>query len=127
MIPAALRQAIVQLPDRAFRKVLVRSLLISIGIFVLLAAVIWYGITFIPDGGYGWIGWLVGLSSGIGFFVLMFLLFPVVMTSAISLFLDDIADAVEQRWYPQDAPGRALAFWPALWGSLRFLGLVLLL
>jgi len=127
MIVAALRQALVQLPDPSFRQVLLRSLLISVGIFVLLAALIWYGITFIPDGGHGWIDWLVGFASGIGFFVLMFLLFPVVMTSAIGLFLDDIADAVERRFYPQDAPGRALAFWPALWGSLRFLGVVLLI
>src|SRR3546814_6859397 len=51
---------------------------------------------------------------------------PILMTAAIGLFLDDIADAVERRWYPQEAPGRALAFGPALWGSLRFLGVVLL-
>jgi uncharacterized protein involved in cysteine biosynthesis len=126
MIAGALRQALVQLPDPSFRQVLLRSLLISVGIFVLLAAAIWYGITFIPDGGHGWIDWVVGFASGIGFFVLMFLLFPVVMTAAIGLFLDDIAEAVERRWYPDETPGRALAFWPALWGSLRFLGVVLL-
>lgn len=126
MIAGALRQAVAQLPDASFRQVLLRSLAISVGVFVLLAALIWYGITFLPDGGHGWIDWVVGFASGIGFVVLMFLLFPVVMTAAISLFLDDIADAVERRWYSGEPAGRPLAFWPALWGSLRFLGVVLL-
>lgn len=126
MIAGALRQAVAQLPDTSFRQVLVRSLLISIAVFALLAAALWLGLMLIPDGGHTWIDWLVGFASGIGFFVLMLLLFPAVMTAAIGLFLDDIADAVERRWYPQEAPGRALALWPALWGSLRFLGVVLL-
>jgi uncharacterized protein involved in cysteine biosynthesis len=57
----------------------------------------------------------------------MMLLFPAVMTAAIGLFLDDIAEAVEQRYYLGEAPGRPLSFWPALGSALRFLGTVLLI
>src|SRR3546814_6145838 len=69
MIAGALRQAVVQLPDASFRQVLVRSLLISITVFALLAAALWLGLMLIPDGGHSWIDWLVGFASGIGFFV----------------------------------------------------------
>src|SRR3546814_2916172 len=103
MIAGALRQAVVQLPDASFRQVLVRSLLISITVFALLAAALWLGLMLIPDGGHSWIDWLVGFASGIGFFVLMLLLFPAVMTAAIGLFLDDIPDAVERLRDPPEA------------------------
>jgi len=126
MIAAALRQALAQLPDPSFRRVLVRSLTVSIAVFAVLAVALWLGLMLIPDGGHTWIDWLVGFASGIGFFVLMLLLFPAVMTAALSLFLDDIADAVERRYYSHEPPGRALTLWPALWGSLRFLAVVLL-
>src|SRR3546814_16246393 len=97
MIAWALRQAVVQLPDSSFRQVLVRSLLISITVFALLAAALWLGLMLIPDGGHSWIDWLVGFASGIGFFVLMLLLFPAVMTAAIGLSLDELAHPVERR------------------------------
>lgn len=125
MIAPALGRAVAQLPDPAFRRVLVKSLLISATVFVLLAAGLWAGLLVVPQTGYGWLDWTIGALSSLGFAIGMLLLFPAVMTAAIGLFLDDIADAVESRYYPTDAPGRALAFWPALGGALRFLGIVL--
>jgi CysZ protein len=125
MIASSLRLALAQLPDPAFRRVLIRSLLISVAIFAVLAVGLWVGVASLPDTGQTWIDWLVGFLSGLGFFVGMLLLFPAVMTAAIGLFLDDIADAVERKYYPQDARGQPLPFWPALWGSIRFLLVVL--
>lgn len=125
MIVASLRLALAQIPDPAFRRVLVRSLLICIGVFGLLALALWLGLMLLPDVEQGWLDWLIGFLSAAGFFLLMLVLFPAVMTAALGLFIDDIADAVELRHYPQDPRGRPLPFWPALWGSLRFLGLVL--
>lgn len=125
MIAPAFGRAVAQLPDPAFRRVLVKSLLISVAVFVLLAAGLWAGLLVVPQTGYGWLDWTIGALSSLGFAIGMLLLFPAVMTAAIGLFLDDIADAVESRYYPADAPGRALNFWPALWGALRFLGIVL--
>ncbi|WP_370154690.1 EI24 domain-containing protein [Ferrovibrio sp.] len=126
MIAAALRQALAQLPDPAFRRVLVRALSISIAVFAALAVALWLGLMLLPDVQQTWLDWVIGFASGIGFFVLMLLLFPAVMTAAIGLFLDDIAEAVERRYYAAEPAGRPLAFWPGLVGALRFLAVVLL-
>src|SRR5690606_17595211 len=99
--------------------------LISIAVFAALALVLWFGIASLPETDRTWLHWLIGFVSGLGFFVGMLLLFPAVMTAAIGLFLDDIADAVERRYYPHEARGQPLAFWPALWGSVRFLLVVI--
>lgn len=125
MIVPSLRLALAQLPDPTFRRVLWRSLLVSMAVFAVLAVVLWFGVAMLPDTEQTWLDWVIGFASGVGFFVAMLLLFPAVMTAAVGLFLDDIADAVEQRYYPGDPRGRALPFWPALGGSLRFLGIVI--
>jgi uncharacterized protein involved in cysteine biosynthesis len=125
MIAASFRRALAQLPDPAFRRVLVKSLLVSLVVFVLLGAGLWAGLLVVPQTGYGWLDWVIAALSSLGFLLGMMLLFPAVMTAAIGLFLDDIADAVEHRYYAGEAPGRTLATWPALWSALRFLGLVL--
>ncbi|WP_300299705.1 EI24 domain-containing protein [Ferrovibrio sp.] len=125
MIGRALSLAVAQLPDPAFRRVLVKSLLISMVVFGLLALALWFGLLLLPETEQTWLDWVVGFLSGLGFFVGTMLLFPAVMTAALGLFIDDIADAVEQKHYPQESRGQPVAFWPALWGSLRFLGIVL--
>ncbi len=125
MIAPALRRALSQLPDPAFRRVLVKSLLISLVVFVLLGAGLWAGLLVVPETGYGWLDWVIGALSSLGFLLGMMLLFPAVMTAAIGLFLDEIADAVEARYYPVDPPGRPLATLPAVGSALRFLGVVL--
>ncbi|WP_341909215.1 EI24 domain-containing protein [Ferrovibrio terrae] len=125
MIAPAFTRALAQLPDPAFRSVLVKSLLVSATVFVLLAIGLWAGLLVVPETGYGWLDWVIGALSSLGLLIGMMLLFPALMTAAISLFLDDIAAAVEARYYPTDAPGRPVATAPALWAALRFLGIVL--
>lgn len=125
MIVPSLRLALGQLPDPTFRRVLWRSLLVSMAIFAALAVMLWFGVALLPETEQTWLDWLVGFASGLGFFVGMLLLFPAVMTAAVGLFLDDIADAVERRHYPDQPHGRPLPFWPALGGSVRFLCVVI--
>lgn len=125
MIAAALRLAIAQLPDPAFRRVLLRSLGISIVVFVLLGFAVWYGVGLLPSTGTGWLDSLIAVLSGLGAFLLKLLLFPLVMTAAIGLFLDDVADAVEAKHYAADPPGKPLATAASLLQSLRFLLTVL--
>ncbi|MCW0234113.1 MAG: EI24 domain-containing protein [Ferrovibrio sp.] len=125
MIAPALRRALAQLPDPTFRRVLIKSLLVSLVVFVLLGIGLWAGLLVVPQTGYGWLDWVIGALSSLGFLLGMMLLFPAVMTASIGLFLDDIADAVEARYYQADPPGRPLATLPAVWSALRFLGIVL--
>ncbi len=75
-----------------------------------------------------WVDWLaVGLAFLAGFgvaFGLAFLLAPVSAIVA-GLFLDDVAAVVENRDYPNDAPGRAMPFGPAMVSSIKFLGVLI--
>ena len=54
-------------------------------------------------------------------------MFPALATLFIGLFLDDVAEAVEQRHYPGDQPGRALPMGVAFAVTLRFTLLVIVL
>lgn len=67
-------------------------------------------------------GWAAGLVLAV---LLAFLLGPVGAIIA-GLFLDDVADAVAARHYPESPPGRALPFLTGLLTALRFFGVALL-
>ncbi|MSO64371.1 MAG: hypothetical protein EXQ85_00970, partial [Alphaproteobacteria bacterium] len=63
------------------------------------------------------VGWLGVLFTFLG---TGWLLFPAVASMFVGIFLDDIVKAVERRHYPDDPPGRSLAFWPSLAVTGRF-------
>ena len=66
--------------------------------------------------------WLLGAGLVVG---LGFLIAPVTSIFA-GVFLDDVAEAVEQRHYPNDAPGRPLPIVKSAGIATRFFGLVVL-
>lgn len=125
MIWPALKLALAQLPDPAFRSVLMRGLMLTLAFFVILTGLFVFGVTAAPSTGTGWLDSTIGVVSGIGLVLLKLLLFPLVLTVAIGFFLDDVAAAVEARHYPADPPGRALPFGQSLRLSLRFLLILL--
>jgi uncharacterized protein involved in cysteine biosynthesis len=53
-------------------------------------------------------------------------LFPVVVGIVMSLFLDEVADAVEARYYPDLPKAPGMGFLPGLWTGIRFAGLLLI-
>jgi len=110
-----------QLGERRSRGVLVKALGLTLVLYVALAALLGWGVAHLPRFESGWANTLVDWFSGFGIVLGLALIFPAVASAFIGLFLDDIAEAVETQHYPADAPGRALAFAPALLGSLRFL------
>ncbi len=64
------------------------------------------------------------LLGGIGLTVLFF---PAVATLFIAIYLDDIAQAVERRHYPDDPPGQAVPLGRSIVLSIRFAALVIAL
>ncbi len=136
----ALSRAIRQSLDPAFRRVFNRSLLFSLATFILLWLAAWltldwagdWLVAWLDDGsGEGfWIGllsWLVD-AAGIGAIALVSLfLFPAVMVSIMALLLDDIAQAVERRHYPDLPPARAQPLAEAISGNLIFVAITLIL
>ncbi len=96
----ALIHAILQLSDPKVRRVVWISALGTItgfaglifGVPVLLHALRLTGIV--------WLDWTVDLLGGVGVFIIACLLFPAIMAAVSSLFLDEVAVAVERRHFP---------------------------
>ena len=85
-----------------------------------------YGLAHIPEFHLQWlntvIDWIASLLVVVGLF---FLGAPVAALFA-SLFLDEIAAAVEMDSYPADPPSPGVSFWKGLFAGLRLAGWVIL-
>ncbi|NTI49835.1 sulfate transporter family protein [Agrobacterium rhizogenes] len=136
MIIDAARLSLANLFATETRKVFWKVL----GLTLLALAVLWFALnstfvavvlpwlqSFLPSAP-DWTSWLtllLGLLAGLGLALALALLIAPVTALIAGLFLDDVADVVEKRDYPADPPGKALPFVPAMKGSLKFLGVVI--
>ena len=130
MLANAIGRTLTQIVSPPFRAVLWKSVGLTIALFVAL----WFGLEFAVStfltpvlGPFAWGGWVTtalawllgaGIVVGAGF-----LLAPVTSVFA-GLFLDDVADAVEREFYPDDPPGRPLPLGRSIAITARFLALV---
>ncbi len=126
-------KAVAQLRDPRFRKVLMLGLGLTFALLVgAYATVLWLIDLLDPEAmsipGIGPVSWLGDLLS-IGSFIMMlvlsvFLMVPV--ASAItSLFLDDVAQAVEDAHYPNLPPCPRTGFWDGLKDTVNFMGVLI--
>ncbi len=117
----AIFKALNDLTSPEFRSVLIRSVLLSIGLF----AALWFGIEFLLSSltliPWPWLTTLLQVATGLGLFAVFFFLMAPVTALFAGLFLDGIAAKVEARHYPQDRPGQPLSFVTALVFGLKFL------
>ncbi|HZH11538.1 MAG TPA: sulfate transporter family protein [Microvirga sp.] len=106
----------------------------SIGLTLALLALVWVGLTRLLDlfvnnhhlsESYPVLDTLTVFLAGFGLFIGLVYLLPAVSALVAGYFLDDVAEVVEQRDYPADAPGRALPFGRAILYGLRFAALSL--
>ena len=122
-IALALGQAL----DRRFVSVLLRGLLLTV---VLLAGVTWlvvWLVTLLPDSfGLPWVGELTipeigvqGLAIGAMLLLSIVLMFPVAAVF-VGFFLEEIAEAVERRHYPQLPPASPPGFVAGLLQAVKF-------
>lgn len=116
----------------AFWKVLGLTVLVLIGLWFALRGLF---ITFLfpwvagffpemPDWA-GWLSFVFLIAAGIGLALGLALLLSPVTALIAGLFLDDVADVIEKRDYPQDAAGNAMPLGPAIASSIKFLGVVI--
>lgn len=125
--------ALSQLTDARFRRVFFIG--IGLSLALLIAAVA--GFTWLLDWVtpeqiwvpvLGEVQWIHELVSWGGAFLLLFLsvfLMVPVASAITSMFLDDVADAVEAVHYPQLPPANRVPFGDALRDTINFLGLLL--
>jgi uncharacterized protein involved in cysteine biosynthesis len=134
VIFAAFLQALGQLGDRRFRRVVGLGVLLALAllfaVYILFVQVIWWLAPETVDlpligpvsGVETFLGWaslvlMIGLS--------VFLMVPVA-SAFTGIFLEDVADAVEDRHYPALPPAAPLSLAEGLRQSVNFLGVVIL-
>lgn len=133
MIFAAFFQALGQLGDRRFRRVVILGVLLALAllfaVYALFLQLVWW---LSPDqidlpviGPVTGMDTLLGWTSVLFMIVLSIFLMVPVASAFTGLFLEDVADAVEDRHYPQLPPATPLSFAEGLRQSVNFLGVVI--
>lgn len=133
MIFAAFFKALGQLGDRRFRRVVGLGVLLALAllfaVYALFLQLVWW---LSPDSiDLPFIGPVTGMDTLLGWTSVLFMiglsifLMVPVASAFTGLFLEDVADAVEDRHYPQLPPATPLSLAEGLRQSVNFLGLVI--
>jgi CysZ protein len=117
----------------AFWKVLGLTILVLIGVWFALRGVfigyVWPYVADVLPSVPDWAGWLTfifAILAGIGLALGLALLIAPVTALIAGLFLDDVAEVVEKRDYPDDPAGTEMPLGRAMIESVQFLGVVIL-
>ncbi|WP_375253901.1 EI24 domain-containing protein [Yoonia sp.] len=132
MIFAAFLKAVAQLPDPRFQSVLWRGIGLTIALLIglyagLLWLIAWLTARPLILPGVGEVTWLGDLLSwgslGVVLLLSVFLMVPVASVIT-SLFLDEVAQAVEDEHFPALVPVPPIGFGDGLRDTVSFLGLL---
>ncbi len=109
-MPRNLLLAVRQAFDPAFRAVAIKTAAVSAALFAAVILAMGWALHAIELVGIGWLDWAIKALAGAGAVVLGLMLFPLLATMAVGLFLEEIADAVDARHYPDkpEAPGQSI-------------------
>lgn len=131
-------KATAQLTDPKMRRVLWFGILGALAVFTVIWAIVWWllinvdpasiwGLATIIDWMGGLFDWLAGFAFTGTLLVATFLMFPAVVTIVVGLFLDQVAEVVEQRHYPELGEPRKQALLETLGSTVKFAAIVILL
>jgi CysZ protein len=105
MINAAFK-ALGDVTSPGFRSILWKaiglSVVLFIAVFAAVQALFWF-LTFVP---WPWVETLLAVGAGLGLLVLFFFLMSPVTAMFAGLFLDTVAEKVEEKHYPSGPRGR---------------------
>lgn len=118
-------KALKQLPDPTFRKVLVRGVGLTAVAFVVVVVALWQFVGHLALLPIPWVNEILAFGTFVIFVLLLFLVFPAIATMLISVYLDEIIEAVDRRHYAAEPSGRPLPFARSLALSARFTGVVI--
>jgi CysZ protein len=117
----AFELAVQQLGDPRLRGVIWWSLLLSLVLQVAIAALGIWALRFVAHFDTKWINEAIVWLTGTGVVVLAFMLFPASFGIVISIFMEQIADIVEDRHYPELGKARGISIWTGIWTGVVFL------
>jgi CysZ protein len=124
MLGAALR-AFQDTFSPGMRTVLWKALGLTLILFIVVMVAVQVALSMLVGFPWPWLDTVVAVAAGLGLFAGMFFLMAPVMALFAGLYLDDIADLVERRDYPQHPPGTPLPTTQAILTGVRF-GLLVL-
>ena len=116
-----------QLPDPAFRRVMVKAILLSVFVFVFLAIIVWFVLSETNFFTFWLFEAFADIFGGVTAIIIAWLLFPTLASFFITLFLEDIVEAVESRHYPDTLLEKINNPSATFINSLRFTAIALLL
>lgn len=109
-----------------FHSVLFKALGLTIALFIAVLVIAEVLIASFTHFSWPWADQLVGLGAGVALLVAFFFLMSPVTAAFAGLFLDRIAEKVEERHYPLDPRGTPLPTSRAILMALQFFVVVLL-
>jgi CysZ protein len=112
--------ALAQMFDRKFRSVLWLGVAGTFGLFVLLTLMLQFAVSYVPNFGFSWVRDLIAIISQFLLVIaFVFMGAPVAQLFA-SIFIDRVADAVEEKYYPAAKERPGATFWSLLAAGLVF-------
>jgi len=115
----ALGLALADLRLPAMRRVLFRSILLALLLFLALLGGVGWALSQAAITGIGWLDWIVDILGGAAALVAAIFLFPTATLAILPLFLDEVAAAVEQRHYPHLPPARPASLGTQAWAGVK--------
>ncbi|KAF0117352.1 MAG: hypothetical protein FD149_1161 [Rhodospirillaceae bacterium] len=124
----ALFKAIVQMiTDARLRRVMLRS----VGLAVAVYGVAWMGVSWLLTSitwmSIGWLEILVDLLGAGAILAVSLLFFPALVSTIIGFFLEEVAEAVEARHYPDLPPVRRQPLGGMVWEGMRYAAILIAL
>ena len=123
----ALSLGLRQLADPATRRLVLRSVLVASATFALLVVAVTIVLERIDATGFAWLDTILTIAGSAAALVLAWLLFPVVVAAALGWFAEDVARAVERRYYPDLPPPVGMGVGESVLATLRFTVVALVL
>ncbi|MDR9483873.1 MAG: EI24 domain-containing protein [Sediminimonas sp.] len=133
VILSAFMRTLGQLGDARFRRVLLLGIVLTLAllvgasaaVFVLLQWAFGPEVTLPLLGPVTWLGDLLSWTSVFAMLALSIFLMIPVASAITSMFLEDVADAVEDRHYAHLPPAKPVPFGEALRDTISFLGVLI--
>ena len=124
MISAAFK-ALGDLLSKEFRTILLKAIGLTLALFVAILLGVEILLSYLSLIPLPWAETLAAIGAGLVLLVAFFFMMAPVTAIFAGLFLDSIAERVEERHYPQDSLGSPLSGYRAVATSLQFAVLVL--
>ncbi|MGR3502745.1 EI24 domain-containing protein [Pseudaestuariivita sp.] len=133
MILTAFFKALGQIADPVFRRVLLLGIGLTIALLVVACAGFMAFLQWLVQDSFGipwldqatWVGDLLNGGAILVFLILSVFLMVPVASAITSMFLDEVARAVEARHYRHLPPAKGVPFWTGVRDTVNFLGVLI--